>query len=605
MPEYVAPIKDMQFVLDELVDLDRLNRLPTVADASRDTACAMLEAAAEFASGVLSPLNPIGDRKGVERRGDTVKTAEGFKSAYAQFVEAGWNGMAESPEFGGMGAPMVVSAMVDEMWQSANVSFGGCSTLTKGAARAIEKNGSQELKRLYLSRLVSGEWTGTMNLTEPQAGSDLSEIRTRALPMTDGTFRIVGQKIFISWGDHDLTENIVHLVLARTPDAPPGVRGLSLFLVPKRLLQVDGSPGALNDVRCVSLEEKLGHRAAPNAVMSFGEAAVAGDEHSGAVGYLVGELNRGIDHMFVMMNEARFGVGLEGLGLSERAYQAALHYARERVQGAAAGSRNNAKVPIIRHPDVSRMLLWMKSHVEAQRGLVAMVAAAMDIARHDTDVEERNAAASFVDLMVPVIKGWLTETSVDVTSLCIQVHGGAGYIEHTGVAQYWRDSRVLPIYEGTTGIQANDLVGRKVARDAGRSILQVCQQIRAVALELSRQDGPVLPRIGQCLQTSVESLERSVSIVVERSQGDVREALGVAVPFLSQFSIVLGGWVLGKSALAASRRLAGGGSDRSFPAAKIETANFYATHVLVTTQALALTVAEGGSAPLVEWESYD
>lgn len=603
MTAYEAPIKDMLFVLDELVDLRRHSQSLGLADANRETAQAMLDAASRFASDVLAPLNASGDAQGVRRSGDSVITADGYKAAYQQFVEAGWNGMAENAEYGGMGTPMVVSALVDEMWQSANLAFGGCATLTKGAARAIEKNGSDTLRHAYLPRLVTGEWTGTMNLTEPQAGSDLSEIKTRALPMDDGTYRLFGQKTYISWGDHDLTDNILHLVLARTPDAPAGIRGLSLFLVPKRLVQPDGSLGRLNDVRCLSLEEKLGQHAAPNTVMSFGGSEVDDASDRGAIGYLVGELHRGVDHMFVMMNEARFGVGLEGLGLSERAYQVANRYARERIQGAAAGSGSDAKVPIIRHPDVSRMLLLMKSQIEAQRGLVGIVAAAMDVAVHHADAGERALAQGFIDLMVPVIKAWLTESAVEITSLSIQVHGGAGYMERTGVAQYWRDSRILPIYEGTTGIQANDLIGRKVARDSGRAIRRVCDEIRAVALELKANDGELLLRIGKRLEAALDSLEYSVELIVETYPKELRTTLGIAVPFLRQFSIVLGGWTLAKSASAAARRLAESSSDREFLSAKIDTAHFYATHVLVQAEALGTTVAEGGDATLVTWES--
>jgi acyl-CoA dehydrogenase len=462
--------------------------------------------------------------------------------------------------------------------------------LNRGAIEALELYGSEAIKATYLPRLVSGEWAGTMVLTEPQAGSDLSAVRARAVPQADGTYRLEGQKIFITYGEHDLAPNIVHLVLARTPDAPEGVKGISLFVVPKFLPAEGGGLGARNDVRCASLEHKLGIHASPTAVMAFGDK-------DGAVGWLVGEENRGLEYMFVMMNAARFAVGIEGVGLSERAYQRALDYARERTQGTELGSKAKEKVAIVRHPDVKRMLLLMKSRTEAMRALACVVAAAGDTARLHPDAARRSAAQAFVDLMIPVVKGWSTESAVEIASLGVQVHGGMGYVEETGAAQHLRDARITPIYEGTTGIQALDLVGRKVARDKGQAIGAVIARMREVEGELERAGGEDLAAIAARLRDGVAALEHAVQFVVSTFGADVRRVAAGAVPFLELLGTVAGGWQMGRAALAARRGLAAP-AEAAFCRAKIATARFYADHVLVRAPGLSRTVVTGADAVL-------
>jgi acyl-CoA dehydrogenase len=581
----------MQFVLRELAPLEEVARLPGCEDATDEMTEAILKEAGKFASTVLSPLNVTGDREGARWRDGEVSTARGWRDAYRQFVSGGWNALSCDPEHGGQGLPRLVSALVEEMWNGANVSFALCPMLTRGAIEAIELRGSDAIKRAYLPKLVSGEWTGTMVLTEPQAGSDLAAVRARAVPQADGTYLLEGQKIFITYGEHDLADNIVHLVLARTPDAPEGVKGISLFVVPKVLLKEDGTAGARNDVRCVSLEHKLGIHASPTAVLAFGE-------NGGAVGWLVGEENRGLEYMFVMMNAARYAVGLEGVGLSERAYQRARDYARERVQGTELGTKSREKVAIIRHPDVRRMLMLMRSLTEAMRALACVVAAAMDVARRHPEAERREESQAFVDLMIPIVKGWSTETAVDVASLGVQVHGGAGFIEETGAAQHLRDARITPIYEGTTGIQAADLIGRKVARDGGRAIGRVMERIREVEGELARDGSEALVAIGARLREGVAALEQGVQFVVSTYGADVRRASVGAVPFLELFGVVAGGWQMARAALAAQRRLAAGDGEAGFYRAKVSTARFYAEHVLVRAPGLARTVVTGAAGAL-------
>jgi len=480
MSTYRAPLADMHFVMNDLAGLSQVAALPGYEEATPDTVAAILEEAGRFAREVLDPLNFPGDREGSKLMPDgSVKTPAGFKAAYHQFVDNGWNGLTKSPDYGGQGLPHLVATAVEEMWHAANMAFDLCPLLTDGAVAAIELCGTPAQRAKYLPSMVSGRWTGTMNLTEPQAGSDLAAVRTRAVPQPDGTYKLYGQKIFITYGEQDYTENIVHLVLARTPDAPEGVKGISLFLVPKFLVNDDGSLGARNDVRCVSLEHKLGIHASPTAVLAYGD-------HGGAVGYLVGEANRGLEYMFIMMNQARFSVGMEGVGLSERAYQRAVAYARERVQGRAVGAEAMQKAgPIIEHPDIRRMLMTMRAYTEAMRALGYVTAAAIDNAQHAPDAAARQRHQAFVELMIPIVKGWCTETGQEVTSIGVQVHGGMGFIEETGAAQYYRDARITTIYEGTTGIQANDLVGRKTARDAGATARLVAAQIDKVAAHLA------------------------------------------------------------------------------------------------------------------------
>jgi len=589
MSEYRAPLRDMQFVLRELADLEGISKLPGCEDATLELATPILEEAGKFASGVLDPLNRVGDREGVKLHGDDVSTATGWTSAYSQFIEGGWNGLASETEWGGQGLPRVLSCLVEEMWNSTNISFALCPMLTRAAIEAIELRGSHALKEAYLPKLVSGEWTGTMNLTEPAAGSDLSAVTSRAVPLADGTYSVSGQKIFITYGDHDLTPNIIHLVLARLPDAPEGVRGISLFLVPKVLVNEDGSLGRRNDVRCVSLEHKLGIHASPTAVLAFGDK-------EGAVGYLVGEENRGLEIMFLTMNAARYSVGIEGVGLSERAYQRARSYARDRIQGTEAGVVRGGRVSILRHPDVRRMLLLMKAQTEAMRAVACVVGAATDRARAHPDEAERASNQAFVDLMIPIVKGWSTENAFDIASLGVQVHGGMGFIEETGAAQYLRDARITSIYEGTTGIQANDLIGRKVSRDGGAAIRRVIDDIQGIEARLADSADPQLGAIAQELTRGRRALEDAVKYIVETYAKDVRSASVGAVPFLKLFGIVAGGWQMGRAALVAHARLAAGDSESAFYRAKVSTAEFYANHVLSQAGGLAHAVTRGAAA---------
>jgi alkylation response protein AidB-like acyl-CoA dehydrogenase len=594
MRDYQAPLSDMSFVLRELVDLESLARLPGFHDLTIDVAEAILGEAGKFAGAVLSPLNHTGDLEGVRWQDGRVLTAAGWKSAYARFVADGWNALSCPVEFGGQNLPRALSALVEEMWNGANVAFALCPMLTRGTIDALELRGSEVQKRTYLPRLVTGEWTGTMNLTEPQAGSDLSAVRTRAVPTIDGRYRIEGQKIFITYGEHDLTDNIVHMVLARVSGAPEGVKGISLFAVPKFLVETDGSIGARNDIQCVSIERKLGIHASPTCVLAFGQ-------NGGAVAELVGEENRGLEYMFIMMNAARYSVGLEGVGISERAYQTALAYARERIQSTEAGVRGGARVPIIRHPDVRRMLLLMKSQTEAMRALSAVVAVSLDAARlHPSDAERRPHQA-FADLMIPVIKGWCTENAVDIASLGIQVHGGVGFIEETGAAQYLRDARITPIYEGTTGIQANDLIGRKLARDGGLAAQAVITQMRTVAGELAAI--PDSSPLAAAFSTAIDSLEESVRYVVANYAKDIRGVSVGAVPLLKLFGIVAGGWQLLRSASISRQRLAESrqnAADAAFYEAKIATAQFYGDHVLSQAPGMAHCIVHGAAGALAE-----
>ena len=591
MSSYSAPIRDMQFVLRELADLDAVAALPGCEDASSDLVDAILEEANKFASGVIAPLNWIGDQEGATWDNGEVRTATGWKEAYTQFAEAGWTALACEPEFGGQGLPKLVSTAVMEMWKSANMAFSLCPMLTNGAIESIKLRGTDEQKALYLPKMVSGEWTGTMNLTEPSAGSDLAAVRTRAVPQGDGTYKIFGQKIFITYGEHDMTDNIIHLVLARLPDAPEGVKGISLFVVPKFLLKADGSPGERNDVHCVSIEHKLGIHASPTAVLAFGDKG-------GAIGTLVGEANRGLEYMFIMMNEARFAVGMEGLALSERAYQQALAYAKDRIQGTEAGVRGGPKVSIIHHPDVRRMLMSMKSQIEAQRALAYVVGAATDMAHYHPDEAVRAQNQAFMDLMIPVVKGWLTEASIEITSTGVQVHGGMGFIEETGAAQHFRDARITSIYEGTTAIQANDLIGRKIAREGGQTVKLAIAEMRRVEAQLSEAAGEEFAAIRKSLSAAVTALEEAVAYIVATYGADIKSASVGSVPFLKLLGIVAGGWQMGRAALVSARRLAEGGGDASFYKAKITTARFYADHVLAQAPGLAYSVVSGAAGAL-------
>src|SRR3954449_9447444 len=496
MSTYQAPLKDIKFVLHELAGLPEVAKLPGYEEASPDTVDAILEEAAKFAAGVLDPINYSGDQEGSKWADGKVTTPKGFRDAYRQFCEGGWNALPFEAEWGGQSLPRLVSTPVQEMWKSANLSFSLCPLLTQGAIEALLLRGTEELQRRYLPKMVAGTWTGTMNLTEPQAGSDLSLVRTRAQRQGDH-YLISGQKIFITYGEHDLAENIVHLVLARTPEAPEGVKGISLFVVPKFIPNEDGTAGKRNSARCASIEHKLGIHASPTAVMVYEKA----------VGYVVGEENRGLEYMFIMMNAARFAVGLEGVAIAERAFQRALAFAKERVQGRDLIQGGKA-VPIIRHPDVRRMLMLMKSQTEAMRALAYTTAAAMDFARKAPDAEARKRHQAFVDLMIPVIKGWSTETGIEVASLGVQVHGGMGFIEETGAAQYLRDARITTIYEGTTGIQAMDLVGRKIAREGGVTAKAWLAELKKLDAQLAGH-----PEIRKALGDGVKAVEDSVEFI--------------------------------------------------------------------------------------------
>ena len=589
MTTYLAPVRDMRFVMNDLAGLSGLQSLPGFGDATPELADAVLEEAAKLAAEVLAPLNKPGDAQGARLGKDGVIAADGFAKAYRLFVEGGWNGLGGDPEFGGQGLPSLVHAATVEMWNAANMSFALCPMLTIGAMEAIKAHGSAEQKARYLPKLVSGEWTGTMNLTEPQAGSDLSAVRTRAVPEGDH-YRIRGQKIFITWGDHDMTANVIHLVLARLPDAPEGTRGISLFLVPKFLVGADGSLGARNDVQCASIEHKLGIHASPTCVMSFGDG-------EGAIGYLVGRENQGLAHMFTMMNEARQKVGLQGLGIAERAYQQAREYARERVQGRLAGRKSGERVTIVHHPDVRRMLMTMKSQVEAMRAFGYVVAADIDLAHRHPDAAERRMRQDRVELLTPVLKGWCTELGVEIASLGVQVHGGMGYIEETGACQYLRDARIATIYEGTTGIQAGDLVGRKLATDQGAAMRMLVAEMRATEAELVRADVADLAAIAAALGDATKTLERATTAVLRHLAASPDAALAASVNYLMLVGYVCGGWQMARAAAAAHARLASG-DDEGFHQAKIATARFYAEQVLPKASSLAAAVLSGASTAL-------
>ncbi len=591
MSDYIAPIRDMQFVMQELAGLDEVGALPGCEEVTPDLVDAILEEANKLASEVLSPLNVVGDREGAKWSDGQVSTAPGWKQAYEQFVAGGWPGLAMESEYGGQGLPKLVSTAVNEMWKASNMAFSLCPMLTTGAIEALILRGSDVQKSAYLEKMVSGEWTGTMNLTEPQAGSDLAAVRSRAEPQGDGTYKIFGQKIFITYGDHDLTDNIIHLVLARLPDAPEGVKGISLFVVPKFLLNPDGSPGARNDVHCVSIEHKLGIHASPTCVLAFGDKG-------GAIGELVGEPNRGLEYMFIMMNAARFAVGLEGVALAERAYQQAVAYAKERVQGTELGVRGGGKVAIIRHPDVRRMLMSMRSQVEAMRAVAYVVASATDKATRAADEAVRAQNQAFVDLMIPIVKGWSTEVSIEVASTGVQVHGGMGFIEETGAAQHLRDARITTIYEGTTAIQANDLIGRKIAREQGQTIRAVIEDIRQLDTALAAQPGADFAAIRGSLASATDALAQAVDYVLATFGVNIKAASVGAVPFLRLFGYVAGGWQMARAALKAQAHLDAGDGDGKFYQAKLTTARFYADHVLPQAVGLAYTVVNGADGAL-------
>ncbi len=569
---YTAPLADMRFALREVAGLSGVAALPGYEHATDDTIDAVLEEAAKLAGNGLAPLNREGDKVGARLENGVVRTAPGFAAIYKEFVEGGWNSLPFDPEFGGQGMPWLLATTVQEMWQAANMGFGLVLLLNQGAIDAIHHHGSETQKSTYLPKMISGEWTGTMNLTEPQAGSDLGQLKSRAVKNGDH-YLVTGQKIFITYGEHDMAENIVHLVLARTPDAPAGVRGISLFIVPKYLPDADGKPGKRNDLRCVSLEHKLGIHASPTCVMSFGD-------DGGAVGHLVGEEGRGLSYMFTMMNNARLSVGIQGLAIAERAYQQAAAFARTRVQSKDDGSAKPASVAIVHHADVRRMLMTMRSQIEAMRALGYYTAAGIDGALKQPDKEAGRRIQDRVDLLIPIVKACFTDLGNEIASTGVQIHGGMGFIEETGAAQHLRDARILPIYEGTNGIQARDLVGRKVAKDGGETMLALVAEMRATAEEMQPAPGDDIAAIRSGLVAAADALEDATKWVAQSVKAELVNALAGSVPFLRLAGTALGAWLLARSALVAQTKLASRDGDPAFLEAKVVTARFYAEVIL-------------------------
>jgi len=585
---YIAPIKDMLFNIEHLARIDQIAQLPGMEDAGLETAHAVLEEAAKFTQGVLDPLNWEGDKNPTSWKDGVVTATPGFKDAFKQYTEAGWQGLQHPVDFGGQGLPKTIGSAVGEMVNSANLSFALCPLLTDGAIEALLTAGSDELNARYLEKLVSGQWSGTMNLTEPQAGSDLAAVRTRAEPQPDGSYKIAGTKIFITWGEHDMADNIIHLVLARVNGAPEGVKGISLFVVPKFLLNADGSPGAHNDVHCVSIEHKLGIKASPTCVLQFGD-------HGGAIGYLVGQENRGLEYMFIMMNAARYAVGVQGIAVAQRAYQKAVDFARERVQSRPVDGSLPAAGPIIHHPDVKRMLMTMRAYTEGCRALASVAAAAYDAAHHHPDAETSKQNQTFYEFMVPLVKGYSTEMSLEVTSLGVQVHGGMGFVEETGCAQYYRDARILPIYEGTTAIQSNDLVGRKTARDGGQSAKALAAQVQATEAALTATGTPDALAVAKRLAAARQAFLDVVDFVAGNTKAHPNDVFGGSVPYLMLTGNFMAGWQLARALLVAQEQIAKG-NDVAFMQAKIVTARFYADHILTKTPGLRDAIVEGAAA---------
>lgn len=585
--EYLPPLEEHNFVLDQVAGLEEISKLNGYQHADPATVATILEEAGRFFAEVMEPLNRTGDEQGstLDDEGQ-VRTPEGFIEAYQKLVESGWPGAHLAAEWGGGGLPYTVGVVIQEMFKTANMAFSLAGMLTQGAVEAIQAHGTDEMKSLYLEKLVSGEWAGTMNLTEPQAGSDVGALRTKAVRQEDGTYRLFGTKIFITWGDQDLTDNIIHLVLARTEDAPPGSRGISMFLVPKFVLDEQGNPGERNDYGIVSLEHKLGIHASPTCVISFGDGG------EGAVGYLIGDELAGMRNMFTMMNAARVGVGMEGLALSERAYQHALAYARERLQGRPVGAPAEESVPIVEHPDVRRMLMTMRANTEAMRALLYYAARCGDFMFHAESEEEREIESKRLALLTPIVKAWMTDLGVEMTSVGIQVHGGMGYVEETGAAQYLRDARIAPIYEGTNGIQAMDLVLRKVPVDGGKVVEELITDMTNVLGEMSDHDDLAVFR--DELTTAIQALAQTSSWLGSRlAEGAIDDALAAATPYLTQFGTVLGGWLMAVSAVAAKSEPAD--YSPAFLAQKVNTARFYGEHLLPRANGLVATIEAGNT----------
>jgi alkylation response protein AidB-like acyl-CoA dehydrogenase len=586
MTDYRAPTRDMLFVLSHVVDLEGIRKIETFSHAETDIVTGALEEAGRFMAEQIAPLARPADEQGSVRNDDGSVTApDGYVEAYRRLVDSGWLAAGFPEQWGGGGLPMTVTIAIMEMITSADMSFSLCPMLTYAAADMLIAHGTEEQRATYLEKLVSGEWAGTMALTEAQAGSDVGAVTTRAVPADDGSYRLTGNKIYITWGEHDLTPNIVHLVLARTPGAAPGTRGISCFLVPKFLIEEDGSLGARNDITCVSIEHKLGIKASPTCVLSFGDA-------DGAVGYLIGEEQQGMRYMFTMMNNARLNVGVEGLAIAERSYQQAVDYALERRQGRAVGAPKGEQSPIVEHPDVRRMLLLMKSQIEAMRYLTYKNAEAIDRSLHHPDPEERARGAELAAILTPISKAWCTDVAVEVTSIGLQVHGGMGYIEETGPAQWFRDARITPIYEGTNGIQAQDLAMRKLPLREGRAVAELLDEMRGVAAEVD--DAGVLDAFAANLRDAVDALDAAGNHLLARLGEDPNDALAGATPYLEMFGITAGGWLSGVAALAALRALADGGED-GFLRSKVETARFYGDHILPRVRGLLATTTAGAA----------
>jgi hypothetical protein len=585
---YKAPVKDQLFVMNELARLDQIARWPGFEDAGPETAQAVLEECARLCEEVLAPLNSVGDRDPSRWDQGQVFSTPGFKEAFKQYAAGGWQGLQHPADFGGQGLPKLIGAACNEMVNSANLSFALCPLLTDGAIEALLTAGSAQQQAAYIPPMIDGRWTGTMNLTEPQAGSDLALVRTRAEPQGDGSYRLFGTKIFITWGEHDLADNIVHMVLARVAGAPEGVKGISLFIVPKFLPDAQGAATVRNDVHCVSIEHKLGIKASPTAVLQYGE-------HDGAVGYLVGEENRGLEYMFIMMNAARFAVGVQGVALSERAYQQAVAYARERVQSRPVDGSQAQAVTIIHHPDVQRMLMTMRALTEGSRALALVAAAAYDAAHAHVDPGQREAHRRFHEYLVPLVKGYCTEVCLDVASLGIQVHGGMGFIEETGAAQYLRDAKILAIYEGTTAIQANDLVGRKTLRDGGQTARWIAQQVEATEAELAGSGSPHARAMHHRLTAARQAFNDVVAFVLEQGQAQPNAVYAGSVPYLMLAGALVAGWQMARALLVAEQRLRDG-VDEEFMRAKIATARFFADHVLGTLPGRRDAIVQGADA---------
>ncbi|MFM2187541.1 MAG: hypothetical protein RIR43_2113, partial [Pseudomonadota bacterium] len=583
---YIAPVKDYLFNLQHIAGLDQIAQMPGFEDAGLETAQAVIEECARFNQEVTAPLNWEGDLKPSSWKDGTVTTTPGFKEAYRQYREAGWQGLQHPSDFGGQNLPKAIGAACVEILNAANLSFALCPLLTDGAIEALLTAASDELKATYLDKLISGEWTGTMNLTEPQAGSDLAAVRTRAEPQADGTYKVFGTKIYITYGEHDMADNIVHLVLARVQGAPEGVKGISLFVVPKFLVNADGSLGARNDVHCVSIEHKMGIKASPTAVLQYGD-------HGGAVGYLVGQENRGLEYMFIMMNAARYAVGVQGIAVADRAYQRAVQYARDRVQSRPVDGSVKGAAPIIHHPDVRRMLMTMRAYTEGCRAMASAAAAAYDAAHNHPDADTRRQNQAFYEFLVPLVKGFSTEMSLEVTSLGVQVHGGMGFIEETGAAQHYRDAKILTIYEGTTAIQANDLVGRKTARDGGQTALAIAAHIAATEQQLAKRDHAAAHSMAKRLKAAREAFEQVVAFIAGNASSNPNVAFAGSVPYLMLSGNLMSGWQLGRSLLAALDELAQG-QDTEFMKAKISTAHVYAEHILTQVPGIRDSILTGG-----------